>query len=389
MKTRNESSVFLVGTLEPDSLVRQTKLPTIREVMKRLLFLLSGLNSIICAVNQTATELVQVWKKTTIKHQLKQNVERTVRKLYFELKKAQKEKKNNSKRKQVWNSKIDDLLDISQRKIEISDPEAAQFLEDQRTKRLFSLSALNKPVIVFEPEHPEEDKNEESAGTFALFLLNIFLYQFNFFKDAESDYEPPSKKKPKHQTTDSEETNLQIITNDVVEALDRAKISDRQAFKIMMPVLKAVGQDASSVAISRSTISRKRKQARQEIAKKIKEEFVSREPMIVHFDGKMLDKPNGSGKEERLPTLVSFDGNEKLLGAPALKKGTGNCKRLLSDSFFSYHSCKYQAKKHRKQCMVCCVNGIAKNSFKGCVSIQQVSTLDDQMVMLSYLIFLS
>lgn len=56
--------------------------------------------------------------------------------------------------------------------------------------------------------------------------------------------------------------------------------------------------------------------------------------MIVHFDGKMLDKPNGSGKEERLPTLVSFDGNEKLLGAPALKKGTGNCKRLLSDSFF-------------------------------------------------------
>ncbi|XP_039431258.1 uncharacterized protein LOC120414217 isoform X2 [Culex pipiens pallens] len=304
VKTRNESSVFLVGTMEPDSLVRQTKLPTIREVMKRLLILLSGLNSIICAVNQTATELMQVWKKTTIKHQLKQNMERTVRKLYFELKKAQKEKKNNSKRKQVWNSKIDDLLDISQRKIEISDPEAAQFLEDQRTKRLFSLSALNKPVIVVEPEHLEEDKNEESA-------------------DAESDYEPPSKKKPKHQTTDSEETNLQIITNDVVEALDRAKISDRQAFKVMMPVLKAVGQDASSVAISRSTISRKRKQARQEIAKKIKEEFVSRDPMIVHFDGKMLDKPNGSGKEERLPTLVSFDGNEKLLGAPALKKGTG------------------------------------------------------------------
>lgn len=63
---------------------------------------------------------------------------------------------------------------------------------------------------------------------------------------------------------------MQIITNDVVEALDRAKISDRQAFKIMMPVLKAVGQDASSVAISRSTISRKRKQARQEIAKKSK-----------------------------------------------------------------------------------------------------------------------
>lgn len=175
VKTRNESSVFLVGTLEPDSLVRQTKLPTIREVMKRLLFLLSGLNSIIYAVNQTATELVQVWKKTTIKHQLKQNVERTVRKLYFELKKAQKEKKNNSKRKQVWNSKIDNLLDISQRKIEISDPEAAQFLEDQRTKRLFSLSALNKPVIVVEPEHLEEDKNEESAGTFALFLLNIFF----------------------------------------------------------------------------------------------------------------------------------------------------------------------------------------------------------------------
>ncbi|XP_038113187.1 uncharacterized protein LOC119767778 isoform X1 [Culex quinquefasciatus] len=87
--------------------------------------------------------------------------------------------------------------------------------------------------------------------------------------------------------------------------------------------MDAMGQDPADVPISRSTISRKRKHARKAIAQKNRKEFIPADPMVVHFDGKLLENPNGSGKVERLPTLVSWDGSEKLLGTPALVKGTG------------------------------------------------------------------
>uniref|UniRef100_A0A8D8KWT9 (northern house mosquito) hypothetical protein n=1 Tax=Culex pipiens TaxID=7175 RepID=A0A8D8KWT9_CULPI len=95
--------------------------------------------------------------------------------------------------------------------------------------------------------------------------------------------------------------------------------------------MDAMGQDPADVPISRSTISRKRKHARKAIAQKIRKEFIPADPMVVHFDGKLLENPNGSGKVERLPTLVSWDGSEKLLGTPALVKGTGDYYKLLSN----------------------------------------------------------
>lgn len=133
------------------------------------------------------------------------------------------------------------------------------------------------------------------------------------------------------QQRKSEPSKPEIITEDVAEALDRAKLSDRQALKIILPVMDAMGQDPADVPISRSTISRKRKHAQKAIAQKIRKEFIPADPMVVHFDGKLLENPNGSGKVERLPTLVSWDGSEKLLGTPALVKGTGDYYKLLSN----------------------------------------------------------
>lgn len=56
----------------------------------------------------------------------------------------------------------------------------------------------------------------------------------------------------------------QIFSTHVTSALDRNKISDREALRLMIPLAAALGHDPSSLPISRSTIRRRRKNARIE-----------------------------------------------------------------------------------------------------------------------------
>ena len=54
-----------------------------------------------------------------------------------------------------------------------------------------------------------------------------------------------------------------------------------------------------------------RKKARLEHAELTKQGFASKYPLVVHWDGKILPKICGYGKVDRLPVLVSGDGEEK------------------------------------------------------------------------------
>ena len=55
-----------------------------------------------------------------------------------------------------------------------------------------------------------------------------------------------------------------LFTKHVTSALDRNKISDRQAVRIMVPISAAIGHDPSPLPISRSTIRGARKKTRLE-----------------------------------------------------------------------------------------------------------------------------
>ncbi|CAH0550650.1 unnamed protein product [Brassicogethes aeneus] len=59
------------------------------------------------------------------------------------------------------------------------------------------------------------------------------------------------------------------------------------------------------------------------MVKDIKQSFSCKGLVVVHWDGKILPDYNCSTKVERLPVLISADGNEKLLGVPRLSSGTG------------------------------------------------------------------
>ncbi|GBM72675.1 hypothetical protein AVEN_213174-1 [Araneus ventricosus] len=109
-----------------------------------------------------------------------------------------------------------------------------------------------------------------------------------------------------------------LFAHHVISALDRNKVSDRKA--------AALGEDASSLSISRSTVHRVRKKARREFVDVVAKNYAPKHPLTIHWGTKIL--PNIVGVEivDRLPVIVSGDREEKLLGVPKLSSGTGKKK---------------------------------------------------------------
>jgi len=75
------------------------------------------------------------------------------------------------------------------------------------------------------------------------------------------------------------------------------------------------------MTLSCSTIHRALK-ARKEHAEIIRSEFVT-DPLVLHWDGKILPDIFGAGNVDCLPVLVMADGVENLFGVPKVVSGTG------------------------------------------------------------------
>ncbi|XP_022825785.1 uncharacterized protein LOC111355908 [Spodoptera litura] len=114
-----------------------------------------------------------------------------------------------------------------------------------------------------------------------------------------------------------------IFTKHVTGALDRNKITDREAMRLIIPLSAALGCNPASLSISRSTIRRARKKARQEFNENLNETFKPSYPLVIHWDGKILPDITGNKKVDRLPILISGNDTEKLLCVPKLIAGTG------------------------------------------------------------------
>ncbi|XP_052564485.1 uncharacterized protein LOC120414962 isoform X2 [Culex pipiens pallens] len=311
VRTREESSFFLIGIGNPDSLTKLPKLPTVRETLARCMYLVQEQRKVDQACRSTTAELLDTWERVHIPLQLKQNVVVVIRKLYDDWVKIKKNKQKELDRKKKFLAKLDTLLDISSRKAETTDDRAMEFLEDQRGRRQFGLavmdgSASKRKSVVIEPE--AETSVEPTGDT----------------SSTDPDYVPEPKRVKIDHHIKSSEAKPNVLTEDVLSALDRNKVSDRQAFKIIMPVVAALDVDGSTMALSRSTITRRRQEARKEIAVRAKAEFDPQGPLVVHWDGTKLENVGNSAHSERLPVLVSWSDGEKLLGAPAVSHPTGD-----------------------------------------------------------------
>ena len=108
-----------------------------------------------------------------------------------------------------------------------------------------------------------------------------------------------------------------------------------------MPVAAALGEDSSSLSISRSTVRRERKNARTEFVDEVAKNFTPKYPTIIHWDSKIL--PDIVGKEvvDRLTIIASGDGEEKLLGGPQIAVyDQKKCSRSNLQNAGALESCK-------------------------------------------------
>ena len=116
---------------------------------------------------------------------------------------------------------------------------------------------------------------------------------------------------------------IDIVSPGLASALDRTKVSDRKAAFVISEIVKSIGLDATEYNINRSSISRGRQRNRTKFAKVIKRDFHVDTPLVVHWDGKLMEQLTKKQHVERLPILVSGEGVERLLGVPKLSGGTG------------------------------------------------------------------
>lgn len=141
--------------------------------------------------------------------------------------------------------------------------------------------------------------------------------------DAELEAGPSIPKAPKTQTARG---TVNIVTPQVAAALDRTNISDRKAAHIFSAMASTglLKQDVEEVIISASAIRRARMKHRKLFSSEVKEIFDPAVPLILHWDGKIMDDLTGSerGKVDRLPILVSGQDVVKLLAVPKLQDGT-------------------------------------------------------------------
>ncbi|XP_055527476.1 uncharacterized protein LOC129720087 [Wyeomyia smithii] len=113
------------------------------------------------------------------------------------------------------------------------------------------------------------------------------------------------------------------MNNSVVENLDREKISNRAAVGILGSVLHSFDVNPDRFTLSKSSIHRKRRNVRKEIATEIQKKFEKRNGVLVHFDGKQLVSSNRQKREMLAVVVTGNNLTEQILNCQFLENGTG------------------------------------------------------------------
>ena len=103
----------------------------------------------------------------------------------------------------------------------------------------------------------------------------------------------------------SKRASKQFLTTKLVTALDRCKVSDRDATHLLIATAKALGQNIDSLVINRSSINRGREKLRKERAIQLREGFQinAYKSSVIHWDGKLLPSLTSKNLVDRLSVI--------------------------------------------------------------------------------------
>jgi len=338
------SAIWLVGgTCEH---FPTTKLPSRGDVLRVLFHHHNEMKmSLKDSVNKSASLLLPIWEMARIPTTGPNHVVERIHKLHGEwqgLKKnIRRSSATNLANQAKFQESLEDMFDVAHQdamsiiKIE----EDRLFLLAQREKgRRGKMAGVDRALTLKEEramkrklaaENYALKVSTKAAATAAAENLSSDDEHVSFHSSQSSDEDPeagPSTpKSPKPQRVRVRGT-VDVVTPEVAAALDRTNTSDRKAAHILSAVASTgqLKEDVKDLIISPSAIRRARMKHRTLFSTEVKATFDPAVPLILHWDGKIMDDFTGPerGKVDRLPILVSGQDVIKLLSVPKLHDGT-------------------------------------------------------------------
>jgi hypothetical protein len=322
------------------------KLPSIADVLRRYLHLLQTRKNKHDAATCTMMEVQKVWEKARIPMR---RIDHAVQQLEDLVKQWEMLKKNKAIRtptqvshEEAFVETFNDLFDVAHQDalVLIKIPEDKAFLLAQREKGRrgvmagVDLSLTKKERTEARKRENEHAWEEKQSAEMKKYKRDIVLESSNSSSSSNSDnsmYCEVLESNTEVISSLPKRGRRNILTPSVLSSLDRTKITDRQAVQVITPIIQASGHSIKEYSINRSTIRRSRQQHRAKRTAELKAEFNAHGPMVLHWDGKLMEDISGEQKVDRLPIVISASGVEKLLCIPKLASGTG---QAMADAIF-------------------------------------------------------
>lgn len=344
--TRSGSSIWLVGGTKEQ--FQTSKLPSRGDVLKVLFhYHTDEKMSLKDSIDKSVSLLLPIWDMARIPTKARNHVVEHIRKLHGDWqglkKRISRSSATNLSNQATFKDSLDDLFDIAHQDAMsiIKIVEDRLFLQAQREKgrrgkmggvdRALALKEQRamKRMIAAENYALKVNSTTAAAMPTSPVLLTVSSddedIHFDSSQSTDNDLEagpstPKLPKLPKLRGT------VDVVTPEVSAALDRTNVSDRKAAHIFSAMASTgqLKQDVEELIISPSAIRRARMKHRKLFSDEVKATFDPNVPLILHWDGKIMDDFTGPerGKVDRLPILVSGQDVVKLLSVPKLHDGT-------------------------------------------------------------------
>jgi hypothetical protein len=352
-KKKGRGVWLLGGTIDE---ITGSKLPSNCQVLRRFFHLhYTDKQTIQASATTTTREVLLFWEKAKIPTRQDCHIINKIKDLHSTW---QLLKKSASRRTEVQQRKeeafvevFNDIFDIAHADAStlIKIPEDREFLLAQREKgRRGCMGSIDTKLARKEDRRQQrvaahEVKKSKEVNRYMTESKTVQLSESNIAlvastssdDDFSAETALPSKimkpSKSINPEISSAETVLlpkimrpsKIISPEISSALDRSKLSDRNAVYVLAAAAQSLGHDPQKLVINRESIRQARREYRETIAKEIRASFHPDLILTVHWDGKMLPDLTKNKSIDRLAVLVSGEGTMKLLGVPKIHNSTG------------------------------------------------------------------
>lgn len=332
--TRSRNDIYLIGSTK--EALCGTKLPSIGDVLGLYLHRLKTAKTKHEAATSTLEAVQIFWEKARIPMR---RVDHAVKQVEELVQKWEGLKKNRARRtatqlanEEALKASFNDLFDIAHQDalVIIKIEEDKAFLLAQREKgRRGAMIGVDLSLV--KKEQAQANKREKQLvwkkkqHAEMIDLDRVIVLESSTSSSSSEDTTDSEVEGAVGKVTPSapKRGRTNILTPSVLSSLDRTKISDRCAVQIIAPIVQASGQSIEEYSINRSSIRRYRQLHRAKLAAELKADFNPLKPMVLHWDGKLMEDLTGDLKVDRLPVIVSGSGIEQLLSVPKLSSGTG------------------------------------------------------------------